>query len=229
MPFRLMLVDDDAAVLDVVQSIVQDLDCEILAYTDSREAAESISRQKLHAAFVDLRMPHIDGLELTRRIRRSPSNSKIPVVMITGQGDANTLREGFAAGVSFFLNKPISRVRVRGLVNALLTSMLSEQIGYTRLPFCAVVECSVNEKKFPAVSVDLSRSGMLLERATGLQQGATLQMEFELPNTGQVLKIRARVVRVANPDRVGVEFMSLSSKDRDLLYNYIRQRMKVQA
>jgi two-component system chemotaxis sensor kinase CheA len=99
---RLLVVDDDPQVLTAIES----LGYEVLALADSREAASHVGREKFDGAFLDAQMPHLDGFSLTEAIRKSPSNSKIPVVMLTGHDEAETMRAGFKAGISFFLGKP---------------------------------------------------------------------------------------------------------------------------
>ena len=55
---------------------------EVLGLTDSRKAAEHVQYQKFDGAIVDARMPHMDGLALTRHIRSSRSNITLPILMV---------------------------------------------------------------------------------------------------------------------------------------------------
>ena len=56
----------------------------------------------------DLSIPRIDGLELLARIHAHPRTTRIPVVVVSGWGDAETARRAMAAGAAAFLVKPCS-------------------------------------------------------------------------------------------------------------------------
>src|SRR5207245_5859018 len=64
------------------------------------------------SVFLDVRMPHPDGIELARHIRSSKLNQTTPIVMITGDEDRNAMMRAFQAGATFFLSKPVDRPRL---------------------------------------------------------------------------------------------------------------------
>ncbi len=74
----------------------------MLALDDSRVARGSVDRATFRAAFVDARILHGDGLAPVQHIRKSPSHSTIPAVMLTGFDDVETMRVALKAGVAFF-------------------------------------------------------------------------------------------------------------------------------
>src|SRR5713226_4123435 len=111
-----MIVDDDPQALGLIKAIVEPLGYETVALENSREALSRLDKEKVDGVFVDARMPLLDGFELTRCIRNSPSNGPVPIVMITGCDDVESMRKGFSAGVTFFLGKPVIPARLRGLM-----------------------------------------------------------------------------------------------------------------
>jgi two-component system chemotaxis response regulator CheY len=141
MAMKLMIVDDDAEVLKVLKALLESLGYEVLAIADSREAAQRADRQKLDGVFVDSRMPHLDGPGLVRHIRNSSSNSSVPIVMLTGYDDVETMRAGFRAGITFFLAKPPQLSHLAGVLRPLHGAMLREKRSYVRLPLRTIVNC----------------------------------------------------------------------------------------
>lgn len=104
---RILLVDDDASVLEVARQILESLDFEVLACGDPRRALALLedSSARFSLLLTDLAMPGLDGLSLARESKRlRPS---MPVVCCTGFGDARSERIAGEIGVAAFLRKPI--------------------------------------------------------------------------------------------------------------------------
>ncbi|MFB3924122.1 MAG: response regulator [Terriglobia bacterium] len=221
MTLNIMVVDDEPAVLRVLRDLLESAGFEVSPFADSREAAIRVEKDKFDAIFVDMRMPGLDGVELTRHIRASQSNSKVPIVMLTGADDADTMRRGFQEGVSFFLGKPVTPKKLMGLINALRAAALRERRRYARLPLRTGVNCQSGQKKFKSASLNISQGGMLLETSGGLTTSAGVQLEFTLPPTASALYPQARVLRKDPPDRMAVEFTVLTSEDSAGLEKYI--------
>lgn len=221
MPLKLLVVDDDPKVLNAVKTLVESLGYEVLALTDSREAAERVRDQKFAGAFVDAKMPYLDGPALVRHIRNSQTNSSIPIFMLTGYDDAQTMREGFRAGVTFFMGKPLDVGRVTSTLKLMKEAMLREKRSYIRLPLRTVVNCSTSEHQFTATSLNVGEGGMLLDPSGGLEVGQELWLRFSLPRIPLTLNPRAKVVRRERPDRMGVQFLELTPEDRKALQDFI--------
>lgn len=226
MALKIIVVDDEPQALKLIKALVEPMGFEVLLIGDSREAAQRLENQKFHAIFVDARMPHLDGFELVRRVRASPSNGKVPIVMITGADDIATMQKSFKAGVTFFLGKPFNPDRLRGLFFALRGAMLREKRRYARLPLRTVVDCSLGQKRFKSGSLNISEGGMLLEPSGGAVLGQELDLRFLLPEGRAALNARAQAVRQETPDRIGVKFTGLSPEDREALRRYIAGNVK---
>jgi DNA-binding response OmpR family regulator len=116
-PGRIMIVDDDATVSDVVgRYLVRDghqVDC----VQDGYEALRRIEKQPPDLIVLDLMLPGIDGLEVCRRIRE---HWPIPVVMLTALGEETNRVVGFEIGADDYVTKPFSprelALRVRSVL-----------------------------------------------------------------------------------------------------------------
>jgi CheY-like chemotaxis protein len=115
-PSRVLVVDDDPTVCEMIQDVLNSADMETVTHTSSQEAATRLELEKFQAVFLDVNMPSPDGLELARWIRASGLNRTTPIVMITGEDDRTILSRAFQAGASFFLFKPIDRHRMLRLI-----------------------------------------------------------------------------------------------------------------
>ncbi|MGH9574215.1 MAG: response regulator, partial [Candidatus Acidiferrales bacterium] len=74
MPNRILVVDDDPTVCELVQEVLNSAGMESCALTNSKRAATHLAQEKFGAVFLDVRMPPPDGIELTRQIRASGLN-----------------------------------------------------------------------------------------------------------------------------------------------------------
>ena len=225
MAIKVLVVDDEPPILALVKTILEPLGCEVITKSDSREAAQLIDKLKLDGIFLDGGMPHLDGFQLTERIRKSNSNRQVPIVMLTGMDDAETMRRGFKAGISFFLGKPVTKDRLEKLFKVMRGSMLSEKRRYARLPFHTTVTCEVNKKTIKLGSINISTGGMLIEPSEALQVGQEFDLEFNLPEVKNSLKVRAQALHRHPKDGVGVKFINLSVEDGQAIERFISGAM----
>jgi CheY-like chemotaxis protein len=226
---RVMAVDDEPGVLLLLKRQLETMGCEVVDVADSREALERLKGEKIDGLFVDVVMPYLDGFSLTKQTRLSKLNRRVPIVMLTGLDDAETMRKGFDAGANFFLGKPFTRERVYNLMGATRGVMTREKYRYARLSYRTEVDCTpgaVPPKHFRAISVNISEGGMMLTAIGGLAMGQELDVAFSLPNISHVIKTRAMVVREDSPSALGIRFLKLTDRDARDLQGYIVARLE---
>ncbi|HVW88679.1 MAG TPA: response regulator transcription factor [Gaiellaceae bacterium] len=99
-----VVADDHPAVLEAVAEFLTQGGVDVVGRaSDGEEALERIEKRKPRVALVDVRMPRLGGIELTRRAKRAaPSTS---VLLYTGYGDRALLTEALDAGVAGFVLK----------------------------------------------------------------------------------------------------------------------------
>ena len=104
---RILIVDDQPLVRFVMERALEKLafDCELLAVGDGREALEALNSQAFDLIITDLRMPDVDGVELTERARAR--GSAAAVVWITAYGCARYRTEAERLNVFRCVEKPL--------------------------------------------------------------------------------------------------------------------------
>ena len=103
-PITCVVADDHPAVLEAVAEFLVQGGIEVIARArDGEEALERIEQRKPQVALVDVRMPKLGGIELTRRAQRSTPETSI--LLYTGYGDRALLTEALDAGVRGFVLK----------------------------------------------------------------------------------------------------------------------------
>ncbi len=219
MSFKVMVVDDELPALEVATALLEHLGCQVTTFADSQQAAERLEKERYDGLVVDARMPEVDGFELTRQVRASTLNGKLPIVMLTGYDDPSTMCRGFSSGITFFLGKPITIEQAETVFNAIRGAKLKDQ-GCPRFPIRRPVRGRSGaplEKEFEAASVNISEGGMLLELAGSLDVGEEIELEIKWPSVTEPIKARARVVRKEALERIAVQFTSLAPEDREAI------------
>lgn len=121
---RIYLVDDDSAILSVLRLLIEDGGLGTVAgcAKDARDALEDLSSSRAEIVLVDLLMPGMDGISFVREAKkRFP---ELRFVMLSQVTSKDMVADAYAAGVDFFITKPINSVEVASVlskVNELLT------------------------------------------------------------------------------------------------------------
>lgn len=107
---RIVIADDDDDMRRLVKEIVQAVfpTADVEAVGDGRQALECLMRKPASLAIIDLRMPELDGFQVTRAIRSTESINRTPIIVMTAQGGAPEWRVLFSLGANSFIAKPFT-------------------------------------------------------------------------------------------------------------------------
>ena len=122
-PLKLLLIDDDAATLEVMVGAFERRGIPVLACADSRAVTDALAHDTAIGAIVtDLRMPGVDGFEVLRRARAwgDAHGAPVPVFVVTGHGTTEEEQRALALGATLFLRKPLDLPVLLGHVRAAL-------------------------------------------------------------------------------------------------------------
>lgn len=115
---RLLVVDDEEFVLELLREIVEGEDCDVQVAASGSEALEMFREHQFDAVCTDVGMPGMSGWELAREIREV--DQQIPIAVITGWGEAVGSNEQKAAGVDWVIAKPFTADRIVELVRDIM-------------------------------------------------------------------------------------------------------------
>jgi len=118
---RILLADDDPAILRLVSTILEKDNYEVVTARDGREAYKLLQRDpEFVAAILDVVMPHITGPELVRYMKTERKLMSIPVMMMTAEQDPKLSSDSFAAGAVVFLPKPFTTAQLQTMLQMLI-------------------------------------------------------------------------------------------------------------
>ncbi|MCG8670964.1 MAG: EAL domain-containing protein [Pseudomonadales bacterium] len=108
--FLILVVDDDDAIRFVAQDTLQDAGFNVIEANDGRDAIQKFSRYQPDLVLLDLIMPEIDGYEVCSRIRAMQGSETVPIMIMTGLDDAESINKAFEAGATDFITKPLNHL-----------------------------------------------------------------------------------------------------------------------
>jgi CheY-like chemotaxis protein len=107
---RVLLVDDDATVAEITAYRLELLGYSVQATNSGEAALQAIEQQKPDAVVLDLKLPGIDGIEVTSRLSNDERTSRIPVIAFSSDADLATVQKAFGAGAKDYVVKPYDPV-----------------------------------------------------------------------------------------------------------------------
>jgi DNA-binding response OmpR family regulator len=120
---RILLVDDEESVQTLLRYPLLKEGYDVVPAHDGREALDRFAEQRFDLVVLDIMLPHIDGIEVCRRIR---SRSQVPIIMLSAKDDEIDKVLGLEMGADDYITKPFSVREFRSRVRAALrrTEML---------------------------------------------------------------------------------------------------------
>lgn len=127
---RILIVDDDRAILNLMQRVLREEGYAIDVAATGEEARTLAFVNEYDGMILDLNLGDRHGFEILQELRRN--GKRTPILLYSGKGDSETIVRGLDAGADDFVVKPISndelRARVRTLVRRAATARVGEQV-----------------------------------------------------------------------------------------------------
>lgn len=102
---RILVVDDSMLMRLLIQETLADAGFEVLTAVDGLEAWGMLQKERFRLLVADVNMPHMDGLELTRRIRADGQLGDLPIILISATDTELNKRRGLMCGADAFVMK----------------------------------------------------------------------------------------------------------------------------
>jgi response regulator RpfG family c-di-GMP phosphodiesterase len=125
---RIMVVDDDVAVLNLLREFLDISGYKVLAFDSPKAALESFRENPYPIVLTDLNMPEMHGLEFIRNLRKLTSESE--VMVLTGHGEKKEVVEAMRLGVSDFIDKPVEIT----VLHKVVEKAFQRSLKHTHLP-----------------------------------------------------------------------------------------------
>jgi CheY-like chemotaxis protein len=117
-----LIAEDNPDIRALTKILLESEGCRVIEAVDGRKALSAARCSVPDLILLDIQMPFMDGLQVTRRLRESDSTRHIPIVALSASHDKR--REALEAGCSAFINKPLMPEAIREFLK-----LCSPQVG----------------------------------------------------------------------------------------------------
>ena len=169
----MLLIEDDADVRETTQMLLERHGFSVRTADDGRTGFAALKAETPDVAVIDIGMPDVDGLTLTRMIRNS--NSSLPIVLLTARDLTSDMVRGLSMGADDYVTKPFDGAALVARILALLRRTRpavreTEQIGQICVDRAAMVvrkgteEIALTATEFRILELLLDHRGRVLSR-----------------------------------------------------------------
>lgn len=129
---KILAIDDQQLVLLPLKKKLLNFGYDVVIETDALKGIRLFDSFEPDLVLLDLNMPHISGIEIVKHIRKE-KNSDVPIMVLSGNTDDQTIASSYQLGVDDFMKKPLSLseicIRVARLIGAPKTQMQFQETG----------------------------------------------------------------------------------------------------
>jgi len=115
-----LAADDDEDILELVAFRLERSGYSVLRARDGQQALDLALDKQPDLALLDVMMPKLDGIEVTRRLRAEKATSRMPIILLTSLAQDGDIERGFEAGATDYIRKPFSPRELRMRVQSVL-------------------------------------------------------------------------------------------------------------
>ena len=128
----ILVVEDDVDILQLVDHNLKSADFHVLTAQDGYQALSLAKKHLPQLVILDLMLPGLDGFEVCKELKRSPTTKNIPVLMLTARGEEVDRIVGLELGADDYVVKPFSPRELVLRVKAILRRFSPEESAVTR-------------------------------------------------------------------------------------------------
>ena len=175
MRYRVVVADDSATVVELLQNLLEAQGMSVIPASDGLDALAAVHRHLPDLVVLDIQMPRMDGYQVCRLLKDSPDTAHIPIIALTTHAKASDVYWGHAAGADHYLSKDddpeVLLKAIRSLLPTQPSAVPAEEA--TSAPSDSQVFAMVNDlldRKLFAATIcnDLARLGEQITDAEGL-------------------------------------------------------------
>jgi CheY-like chemotaxis protein len=123
---KILIVEDNPQNMKVVMMVLRPYGYTLLQAADGEQALEVAQKDHPDLIIMDIQLPKINGLEVTRRLRQNPAFQKTPIVAVTAYAMKGDEDKAIQAGCDGYLPKPINTRQLPGIVAEYLSRNRSQ-------------------------------------------------------------------------------------------------------
>lgn len=143
----ILVVEDEAAIMELLRYNLERSGYEVVATESGEEALMIVEERHIDLMLLDWMLPYMSGIEVCRQIRRRPESKNLPVIMLTARGEQTDRVRGLETGADDYVTKPFAPeeliARIQAVMRRARPALADEQLVYADIEM-NLVEHKVN-------------------------------------------------------------------------------------
>jgi two-component system, OmpR family, alkaline phosphatase synthesis response regulator PhoP len=117
---RILIADDNAPNVELLEAFLAEVDCDIAVAVDGRETLDKVASFQPDLILLDIMMPKLSGFEVCRKLKQDPKTKEIMVLMVTALNELGDIERAVDSGTDDFLSKPVNKLELLKRVENML-------------------------------------------------------------------------------------------------------------
>ena len=122
-PGKILVIDDEAEITEIIETFLKDAGYQVLVENSSVMGIERAKSFRPDLILLDIMMPFMDGYEVCDELKKNKETENIPVIFLTGKDARSDEGKSFKVGGDMFIKKPFDCARLLEIVRIVLLSM----------------------------------------------------------------------------------------------------------
>jgi len=225
---KMLSIDDKSVTTDLDRAGYRRMGVLVRAAANFEEAMRLLKAEKIDLLVINMDYTPVNAVQVTLHLKMQDEFKELPIVLTSVQTAAKVRNAALDAGADLFVEQPLPR---QYFIEKLKQLLEHKTRTTERVDVHSEVSFTVDGQGGKCPIGDLSASGILLSTDIGLEDGATVALEFELPGVKKPIKVQGEVVRTIkysknHPDRqtgVGIRFMDFVGDSQKRLEKYMEK------
>jgi len=130
---KILIADDNAPNVELLEAYLDGVECEIAVATDGRDTLDKVAQFQPDLILLDIMMPKLSGFEVCKTLKRDPKTKQIMILMVTALNELGDIERAVAAGCDDFLSKPVNKLElVKRVENMLKLRQVTDELERLR-------------------------------------------------------------------------------------------------
>ena len=117
---RILIADDNAPNVELLEAYLTGVDCEIAIAVDGRDTLDKVASFQPDLILLDMMMPKLSGFEVCKKLKHDPATRAIMILMVTALNELGDIERAVDSGTDDFLSKPVNKVELLKRVENML-------------------------------------------------------------------------------------------------------------
>jgi DNA-binding NtrC family response regulator len=181
---RILIVDDDPDIQKLGRKILAAAQHDVFLASSAMEAMDSLSQQNFELVITDANMPLHSGLDLLRTLRHQARFAALPIMMLSGRRDRETIEKALKLGSADYLLKPLDPILFLNKVEAILSRHAVKGAQSAEIQLANVLTKNRIQAEsilsVPVTLKSLSEMGLVVTSSFPLQEDMTIELDIPL-------------------------------------------------